>query len=344
MKIGILIPTFNRRDYLKQTLDSVLSQSYRDLEVIVIDNGSSDGTPAFMATLTDSRVRYIVNEINLGMIGSINKGITFFSKQVAWCSILSDDDMLDVHCIEHLVSTSLRSQSKSIVRSNLSFIDEAGRTIRTARRSPLEETALDYFDRRSRGIRETYLAGVLFKREAFQRIGGYPQFPTGLGSDDAIIFALSLLDRLIFEPRAVASIRIHEAAESRSGSDGIRKLETIREFLDYCRTAAGTYACFTPEQQRRLEHIIKRYRINLNTYWWRSAVHAALDRDGDSARTELDDLRFRVLDDGASFSCRARISTAVWNRMRINPETFRICRAAGRAIDYVQFVLRNRLP
>ncbi len=73
IKIGILIPTFNRCSYLADSLRSARKQTYKNTEIIVIDNGSTDGTAEFMATVSNTRLRYIVNEINLGMIGSMKK-------------------------------------------------------------------------------------------------------------------------------------------------------------------------------------------------------------------------------------------------------------------------------
>jgi glycosyltransferase involved in cell wall biosynthesis len=43
-KVSICIPTYNRKDYLKETLDSVFTQTYRDYEVVIVDDGSTDGT------------------------------------------------------------------------------------------------------------------------------------------------------------------------------------------------------------------------------------------------------------------------------------------------------------
>ena len=104
-KIGILIPTFNRLAYLREALDSVLSQTLKAFQIVVIDNGSTDGTSCYMQTLSDPRVRYVVNEKNLGPIGSINKGIGLMTDEVSWCTILCDDDLLEPNYIEQFYCT-----------------------------------------------------------------------------------------------------------------------------------------------------------------------------------------------------------------------------------------------
>ena len=93
--VGLLIPTYNRKELLAIALSSARCQTHHKIEIIVIDNGSTDGTAEFMSSISDQRVRYVVNENDIGMIGSINKGINLFSDKVEWCTILSDDDLLE---------------------------------------------------------------------------------------------------------------------------------------------------------------------------------------------------------------------------------------------------------
>ena len=174
--VGILIPTFNRCHYLANALNSAREQTYSNLEIIVIDNGSIDGTAEVMAGGSDPRVRYVVNEKNIGMIGSINRGINLYSDAVEWCTILSDDDFLDKDFVKNLLHTAVISEAKSIVHSHRIFIDKQGSKIREALLSPREETAFEYIKMRAKFKRETYLTGVLFNRKSFLEIKGYPAF------------------------------------------------------------------------------------------------------------------------------------------------------------------------
>lgn len=74
--ISVIIPTYNRERHLPQCLHSVLAQSYRHLEVIVVDDGSTDGTPELMSRLQsqDARVQYIT-KVNGGVSSARNIGI-----------------------------------------------------------------------------------------------------------------------------------------------------------------------------------------------------------------------------------------------------------------------------
>lgn len=73
--VSVVLPTHNRLDTLKRSLASVLEQSYTDLEVIVVDDCSTDATAAYIKTLSDARVRYLQLSQNRGAATARNAGI-----------------------------------------------------------------------------------------------------------------------------------------------------------------------------------------------------------------------------------------------------------------------------
>ncbi len=336
-KVGILIPTYNRREYLSRAIESAVRQTHEPLEIVVIDNGSTDGTADLMASVRDPRVRYFVNARNLGMAGSINAGVLRFSDEVRWCSILSDDDFFDSRFIERLLTAASETNARAVVHSHRVFVDQHGGRIREARSAPCEETALHFLDMRSRARRETYLTGVLFDRAAFGAIGGYPVFRTGLASDDAFIFALALRDRLVSDRDAVAFIRVHPGAESQAASDGLAKLETVEDFCAYCRREMAARTDPGADERRAFDHSLRRYRTLLNSFWWRTTMHAILDGRGGCSAEQAAILRSLVAKDPAAFSPRIRLNVRLENATRLNPERSRAYRVIGKAFDYLVF-------
>jgi glycosyltransferase involved in cell wall biosynthesis len=73
--ISVIIPTYNREKTIKESVQSVLNQSYNDFEIIIIDDGSTDNTEKLVLELEDSRISYYKNPSNIGACGSRNKGI-----------------------------------------------------------------------------------------------------------------------------------------------------------------------------------------------------------------------------------------------------------------------------
>lgn len=73
--ISVILPTYNDAAYLQHSIDSILEQTFRDFELIVIDDGSTDGTQSVLDGYTDSRMVKLKNDSNKGLIFSLNRGL-----------------------------------------------------------------------------------------------------------------------------------------------------------------------------------------------------------------------------------------------------------------------------
>lgn len=90
---SVIIPTYNREKLIGRAIDSVLNQTFKDFELIIVDDGSTDNTKEIIERYTDQRIRYIYKE-NGGQNSALNKGIEFAKgKYVAFLD--SDDEWLD---------------------------------------------------------------------------------------------------------------------------------------------------------------------------------------------------------------------------------------------------------
>lgn len=92
-KVSVIIPTYNRAHLIERSINSVLQQTYDDLELIVVDDASTDNTSSVISKITDKRLRYFRNEKNIGPSKSRNKGIelakgeliAFHDSDDEWC-------------------------------------------------------------------------------------------------------------------------------------------------------------------------------------------------------------------------------------------------------------------
>jgi glycosyltransferase involved in cell wall biosynthesis len=87
--VSVIIPTYNRRDYLKEALESVFAQSFHEMEVIVVDDGSTDGTAAALRSFGDA-VRCVAQP-HSGVSSARNKGIRVAAGE--WLAFLDSDDL-----------------------------------------------------------------------------------------------------------------------------------------------------------------------------------------------------------------------------------------------------------
>lgn len=75
MKISVIMPVYNGEKYLREAIDSILNQTFTDFEFIIINDCSTDSTEDIIKSYDDSRIVYIKNEKNLGVAGTLNKGL-----------------------------------------------------------------------------------------------------------------------------------------------------------------------------------------------------------------------------------------------------------------------------
>ena len=90
MKISVIIPTYNRKKYIKRAIDSVIRQSYKPFEIIVIDDGSTDGTYELIKKSYSSSQISLEKQINNGVSSARNKGVKLANGE--WIAFLDSDD------------------------------------------------------------------------------------------------------------------------------------------------------------------------------------------------------------------------------------------------------------
>ncbi len=119
--VSVIVPTFNRSNLLKNTIDSVLAQTCSDFELIIVDDGSTDDTKTIVAGIKDERIRYM----NIGRVGDIakvrNRGLQESSGEfVAFCD---DDDLWVKDKLERQLAY---KEKYSFICSNAEIIDVNG--------------------------------------------------------------------------------------------------------------------------------------------------------------------------------------------------------------------------
>ena len=99
--ISVLIPTYNSELYIKSTLESILNQTYKNLEIIVIDDASTDSTLNIVKKYRDKRIKLYSNDKNLGIAKNMNKGIKL--SRGKYLAIMDADDWSYPYRIEEEV-------------------------------------------------------------------------------------------------------------------------------------------------------------------------------------------------------------------------------------------------
>ena len=99
--VSICIPTHNRLNLLKKSVNSALNQTYKNIEIIISDNSDNDFTKKYVKTISDKRIRYYKNSSNIGSFLNVNK-VAHLAKG-KYIKYLLDDDLLKPNCVMKMV-------------------------------------------------------------------------------------------------------------------------------------------------------------------------------------------------------------------------------------------------
>jgi len=123
--ISVIIPVFNGEKHLKESVESVLSQTYQNWELIIINDGSTDNTEKVILNQTDKRIRYFFNETNMGIIYSLNRGLD--EAKGEFIARLDADDIALPFRLEKQIKFLTGNKEYVLVGSYFHTIDAAGK-------------------------------------------------------------------------------------------------------------------------------------------------------------------------------------------------------------------------
>jgi len=124
--VSVVIPVYNSEKFLKESIESVLNQTYQNLEIIVVDDSSTDNSGRILEQYSD-RIT-IISQSNQGLASALSSGIKKIKGK--WFKWFSPDDVLYPEAIETLVNEAKKLSENTIVYSNWEIIDENNKKLR----------------------------------------------------------------------------------------------------------------------------------------------------------------------------------------------------------------------
>ncbi|MHB1200381.1 MAG: glycosyltransferase [Polaromonas sp.] len=217
-RVTVAIPTFNRLDLLKRSIESVLAQNYPELEIVVSDNASTDGTKSYLLSLRDPRVKILLNSENIGMVANWDRCL----KAATGCYflLLSDDDaLLGGDAVDQFVNgfTQTGAEKIGVVFSDVK-LERAGRTMLDAPSGKKTmyssvELITTYFS----GQVSIVPCATLMRTKDLQEFGGYASFGANLAADACAWMSLALkYGKVARVAESLSVYRIHQSLSSSS--------------------------------------------------------------------------------------------------------------------------------
>jgi glycosyltransferase involved in cell wall biosynthesis len=206
-RVSVIIPTYNRAGLLSTAIDSVLAQTYANLEVIVVDDGSTDGTSEVVGGYADPRVVGVHVE-HTGVLGAVrNAGLARAGGE--WVAFLDSDDAWLPEKLDRQATELERRPEVGLVCTNAEIVD--GRDALTG--APFVDPGLradGHVFERLVGSNFVIVSTVLARRALVERVGRFAEMPLLHGVEDYDLWLrLALVTEFVYIPSALALYRKH---------------------------------------------------------------------------------------------------------------------------------------
>ena len=232
-EVTVAIPTYNGALYLEECLESAINQTFSDIEIVIVDDCSTDGTPDIAEKFSrlDSRIKILRNKTRLGLVENWNKSIQYSTGE--WIKFLFQDDVLYESCIEKMLRAAGSTQTGgagSFVVGERNFVIENG--VEDGLRQFYENSVVtlnDIFRGKSHILPEEFSGAILERGVGLNFIGE----PTSVMIRREIFFQYSVFNQnlihlcdleywtrigtnqgLVYVPEIVIDFRVHNRSAS----------------------------------------------------------------------------------------------------------------------------------
>lgn len=174
---SVVIPLYNKENYIHRSVMSVLGQDFRDFELIVVDDGSNDASIAKLSQICDDRLS-VVRQANQGVGAARNRNIS--ESQASWIAFLDADDEWCSNHLQELLKIIVKYPYAGLISTQIAELDDSMRSVKIMkayRGSGIRQ--IDYFHCASVSTSVVHSSFAAIARRVFAECGGFSDAPLG---------------------------------------------------------------------------------------------------------------------------------------------------------------------
>lgn len=190
MKFSFVLPAY-KATYLQQAMQSILSQTYSDFELIVVDDCSPEDIEGIVSGFKDERISYFRNEKNIGghdLVGQWNKCLSYAEGE--YVILATDDDLYAPEFLKAFVPLIWEYPSVDIFRARVLQVNSNNEILAIDRCYKQYLSSVEFYYHMLHGMKGG-IPQYIFRREALVNKGGFVNFPKAWASDDATALMMS---------------------------------------------------------------------------------------------------------------------------------------------------------
>jgi len=280
--VSIILPVYNRQEFIAQAIDSVLNQTYNNWELLIADNASEEDMHSFLKPYIGlSQVKVIFNSVNLGLFGSLNKTIKTANGQ--YILILCSDDFLKPLCLETLVALQSQHQETRLILSSFDIVNLNGEPMLNGSDFYYDEFAKNtslWFPKQLVPILLQYgsingnITGMWFSKEVLEKIGGFRDDWTH-AADWEWIYRVSRTYPVLISRTNIAIIRNHDKQLSVDNRVNLKSTIEVSEVVKMLLT--DEYLSAIPQRKLWARHIMQYHlwlacKFLFKGYWGKAQI------------------------------------------------------------------------
>ena len=215
--LSVCIPVYNGEEYIEEAILSVLEQSFKDYELLIIDNQSTDNTYTLLQKFTDPRIKLFRNDTNLGLVGNFNRALELAEGK--YIKILPADDFLYPGCLQMQVDVLEQDKENKIalVCGRKNIINAKGKVLFN-RGFANKRTEVSGFDAINKVVRAGgniigEAGAVMFRKDIIAKAGLFSN-DVFYALDLELFFKMLCFGNLYALPDVVSSFRISNNSTS----------------------------------------------------------------------------------------------------------------------------------